>query len=337
MNKYEPGAIIQERYEIISAIGKGGMASVFKAHDIITDQIVAIKVASPEILLKQTGQERFEIENEAFAKLGENPHVIKLHDVIQQGSEWLIILECVEGGTLKDRFQEFGAMTLKEIKYYFSNLCDALQAAHDLKIVHRDVKPENVLLTLSGEVKLGDFGISVMEGYDSEAKKAIGTPRYMPPEIIESKLATPRSDIYSLGIMMYEFATGTAPFIASDGKKVAAKQVKEKPTSPRLINPMIPQSLENIILKMIEKNPENRYASMNEIRRDLMNVKITDSPKPYNYHLKVNYGAEHEKQVFKIGSTYEKLPAIARSKYVITFSILLLLLVITFFAALIFI
>ncbi|AGR41524.1 serine/threonine-protein kinase [Spiroplasma taiwanense] len=337
MKQYEKGQILADRYELIEAIGKGGMASVFKAFDIYTKTIVAVKILAPEIVLKPVGQERFEVEKEAFAKLGLNPNVVKLFDVIQSGDEWYIILECVEGGTLKDKYQNFGAMTLRELKYYFSKICDALSEAHKLKIIHRDIKPDNVLLTQSGEVKLGDFGISVMEDRSTETEKAIGTPKYMPPEIIAAQKATPKSDIYSLGIMLYEFSTGIAPFIHKEANGIALKHLKETPTLPKLINPSIPQSLENIILKMIEKEPLYRYESVDEVKRDLLKVKQTDSPKPYNYHKKVTLNMKEGQKTIKVGTTYDKLPVIAKSAFSFSFTLIFLFLILILVAVLVFI
>ncbi|WP_339030284.1 serine/threonine-protein kinase [Spiroplasma endosymbiont of Cantharis nigra] len=330
MSKYEPGSLINERYEVISQLGKGGMASVFKAYDIITRNIVAVKVVAPEIVVKPVGQERFDIEKEAFAKLGSNAYVVKLFDIIQNGDEWFIILECVEGGTLKDKFQDFGSMTLKEIKYYFSRICDALSEAHKLGIIHRDIKPDNVLLTQAGDVKLGDFGISVMEGKSSEINKAIGTPKYMPPEIIAAQGPSPKSDIYSLGIMLYEISTGVAPFTAKEAPKIAAKHLKETPTSPKLINPSIPQSLENLILKMIEKEPENRFNNIDEVKNELLKIKKADNPKPYIYHKKVTLVMNDGKRKLQVGNTLDKLPSIAKTKFTAIFLIVIISLIVLF-------
>ncbi|KAF5276153.1 hypothetical protein FQR65_LT16471 [Abscondita terminalis] len=198
----KPGDLLGKRYEVIESLGKGGMASVFKARDLITETILAVKVTAPDVIIKAQGQERFENEKDAFAQL-----------------------KCVNGGTLKEKFAEFGAMSVEEIKFYFSGICKALKAAHDLNIVHRDIKPENVLLTKTGNIKLGDFGISVINGTGTEAERAIGTPKYMAPEVVLSMLATPQSDIYSLGIMMYEFSVGSPPFLTSDAKKLATRQI----------------------------------------------------------------------------------------------------------------
>ncbi|AKX33846.1 serine/threonine protein kinase [Spiroplasma litorale] len=337
MRDYETGELLADRYEIIEKLGKGGMASVYKAIDAYTRTIVAVKVIAPEIVIKPVGQERFEIEKEAFAKLGMNPYVVKLFDVIQSGSEWLIILENVDGGTLKDKYRQFGAMTLSEIKYYFSKLCDALEDAHNLGIIHRDIKPDNVLLTKSGQVKLADFGISVMEGYDTEVEKAIGTPKYMPPEIIAAQKPTPQSDIYSLGIMLYEFSTGIAPFVGKEAKKIAGKHLREAPTFPRLINPAIPQSLENIILKMIEKEPQYRYQSASEVKRDLLKVKQTDLVKQYTYHKKVFLMAGDKARKFNVGTFYSKLPLIAKNRFSFALSFVILLSIIAFVIVLVFV
>ncbi|AKU79427.1 serine/threonine-protein kinase [Spiroplasma turonicum] len=337
MQEYIKGDLLADRYQVIERLGKGGMASVYKSIDLYTKNIVAVKIISPEIVLKPAGQERFEIEKEAFAKLGNNPYVVKLYDVFQSGSDWFIILENVDGGTLKDKYQQFGAMTLSEIKFYFTKLCDALDNAHKLGIIHRDIKPDNVLLTKSGQVKLADFGISVMEGFESEAEKAIGTPKYMPPEVIAAQKPTPQSDIYSLGIMLYEFSTGIAPFIGKDPKKIATRHIKESPTYPRLINPAIPQSLENIILKMIEKEPNFRYQSAAEVKEDILKVRQTDIVKQYNYHNKILFINSSKSKKIKVGTYYDKLPFIAKNKFSILLSFIILSFILAFALVLVFV
>ncbi|QEH62186.1 eukaryotic-like serine/threonine-protein kinase [Spiroplasma chinense] len=331
MTKYEAGDMIDGRYEIIKGLGKGGMATVYKALDLITKTFVAIKVMAPDIVVKEAGQERFDVEKESFAKLWDNQYTVKLFDVLQHGAEWFIVLECVEGGTLKDKIKDYGAMTLTEIKNYFIPLCDALQSAHNLQIVHRDIKPDNILLTPAGVVKLGDFGISIMPGYESEAEKAIGTPRYMAPEVLMKMRATPKSDIYSLGIVLYECAVGVAPFIAQDQHMIAKKHIVEKPTPPRQINSSVSQGLENIILKMIEKDPEYRFKNMNEIKIALTNLKSNDNSKPYFYQSRLNNWTNiPSNNKVKIGNTYENLPLTSKTKFTAIFSILFLALILVF-------
>lgn len=283
MKKFSAGSLVNGRYEIVEESGSGGMASVYKAFDSITNTFVAIKVIKEESLINAVGLERFEIEKESIANLLESKYVVKLHDVIQREGNFLLILEYVDGGDFKKFLATYAPLTVGEIKYYFGDLCKALETVHNKGIVHRDVKPENVLLTLDKQVKLTDFGISLMEGFKLEESKSIGTPKYIAPEVIEAEKATPRTDIYSLGIMLYEAATGFAPFRSAKSKKIAMEHLYQKPINPRNINPAIPQALENIILKMIEKDPNSRFQSMSEVGRALKEMDQNAAIKPYVY------------------------------------------------------
>lgn len=335
-NQFLSGDLMATRYKVISTLGKGGMASVYKAEDIYTKNIVAVKVTAPEIVVKPTGQERFETEKEAFAKLGTNKNVIKLYDIIQSGDQWYIVLECINGGTLKDKMTQFGSMTVSEIKYYFTSICKALSEAHSLKIVHRDIKPDNVMLTKAGEVKLGDFGISVINNSGTETRKAIGTPKYMSPEVFLQQEATPLSDIYSLGIMMYEFSVGVAPFIYPKAEIIASRHTDEMPIRPRILNPNIPQDLENLILKMIEKNPLNRIQSADEVISELNKIELNSHVKPYSYHKVVHYNRKRKNYKKKIGNRFELLPIIAQAKWAIIWFALFILAIIALVSVLVF-
>ncbi|ARU91221.1 serine/threonine protein kinase [Spiroplasma clarkii] len=283
MKNYTVGSLVNDRYELKEVSGSGGMASVFKAYDIITKTYVAVKVINEQTLVNPNGLERFEIEKESIANLIESKYVVKLHDVIQKDGAFLLILEYVDGGDFKKFLAAFAPLTTTEIKYYFGDLCKALDLVHRKKIVHRDIKPENVLLTLDKQVKLTDFGISLMDGYKKEEEKTIGTPKYIAPEVIDSQKATPRTDIYSLGIMMYEAATGMAPFRSRSAQKISLEHLYQRPIAPRELNPAIPQALENVILKMIEKDPDSRFQSMQEVLSSLKEVTDQVNIKPYVY------------------------------------------------------
>lgn len=323
MEKYEPGTIIGDRYELLQKLGSGGMASVYKAIDRFTKNYVAVKVIDQKTVINPNGLERFQIEKESIANLTSSKYVVTLYDVIQENSEWLLILEYVEGWDFKKYLATFAPLNTNEIKYFFGTLCDALSEVHKGKIVHRDIKPENVLLTTDKQIKLTDFGISIMEGYVKEETKVIGTPKYMAPEVLEEQKAIPRTDIYALGIMMYEAATGITPFRKKDHKKIIVEHFLQKPVSPRNLNPTIPQSLENIILKMIEKDPALRFQSMNEVKAALENVNENIVVKPYVYNgrYKSNRKSKKTQKVTKAMDLYTRTRKFIKQKTIIIFII----------------
>lgn len=337
LKEFSSGDIVNKRYEILYRLGAGGMASVYKAKDIVIDQEVALKVAQldNQSTLNRKTIERYQNEYVSVAKLLSNDNVVTLHNIFEENNCLFIVLECVENGTLKNRFNDFGPMTLEEIKFYFSRICCALQYSHDNSIIHRDIKPDNILINLDNEVKLGDFGIAILDENGLEAKSIIGTPKYMAPETFFKK-TTNSSDIYSLGIMLYEFATGNSPFIYNSGNSNtnAATLLKMhanfKPTRPREINSKIPQELENLIMQMLEKNPFYRPKSVEEVKKRLLKINSninTYYVKPYNYQSKFNQNNEIKE---KVGLAYDFLGSRFRSKISFTLIFFLCLSVIVF-------
>jgi serine/threonine protein kinase len=336
--QFEEGDLVDGRYKIIKSLGEGGMASVWKAYDIKTDTEVAIKMAKLPTESEGIKKSRSRYKNElaAFAVLNSDRHVVSLHDMFETESTLVIVMECAEGGTLNNRYRDFYDMTLEEVKFYFSRLCLALEAATRYNIVHRDIKLDNVLIGTDGEVKLADFGISIKNIDDLEAKSTIGTPKYMSPEVCDGQIATHLSDIYSLGIMMYECATGVAPFIfkstngSTQNSFLMIMQRFGKPLAPSKINKKIPQALENLILQMLEKNPEFRPQSAAEVRKSLLAIKRenAENVKPYVYRSKAFHGVKNRKKISSVGNVYSSLKGRFRTKFSLAFWIILFLIVV---------
>ncbi|WP_342269054.1 serine/threonine-protein kinase [Spiroplasma endosymbiont of Aspidapion aeneum] len=289
-----PGTLIFDgKYRILGKIGDGGMATVYKAVRNIDNEIVAIKLNKANFRTEREYESfvsNFRNEVNNIASLNNlSKYVIKLYDWdVNKNSMWLIVLEYVGGGTLNDLLKGLSVFSLKEMQYYFGQIIDALIVAHKNGIIHRDIKPENIFLTEIGEVRLGDFGISFTSENSKEAKKKIGTPKFMPPELISNASASKQSDIYSLGVVMYIAATGTAPFVTSKTSEkgredLFIKHVSQSPIRPSSVNPDIPNKLSNLILKMIEKSPNDRPASMEYVYRELMSPDVNLTAKLYHY------------------------------------------------------
>jgi len=272
------GLVFDNRYRIEKVIGVGGMAIVFKATDLLMRRVVAVKILKDEISADEQAVKRFVNESKAVAMLSQQ-NIVNIYDVSVRENVKYIVMEFVEGITLKNYMQHREILNLREIISYTTQMLRALDHAHRKGIVHRDIKPQNIMLLKNGIIKVTDFGIAKLPNAEtiSMTDKAIGTVYYISPEQVTGKDIDRRSDLYSLGVMMYEMATGTLPFNSDTPISVAMMQVNDEPTPPREVNPYIPVGLEQIILRAMEKNPEDRYQSAEEMLNQLL--KLRENPK----------------------------------------------------------
>ncbi|MBP3580684.1 MAG: protein kinase, partial [Clostridia bacterium] len=253
--------VLDGRYRIESVVGIGGMAYVLRAADMQNgSRPVAIKVLNEEFNRDENAVKRFVNESETIAMV-DSPNIVKIYDVAISDSLKYIVMEYIDGITLKDYIDKVGALGWKEAVHYVRQILTGLSHAHEKGIVHRDIKPQNVMLLRDGKVKVTDFGIA--KGPTSEnltmTDKAIGTVNYISPEQASGERVDKKSDVYSVGIMLYEMLTGKLPFTAESPVAVAMMQVNDTPVPPREINPQIPVGLEQIILKAMSKKPEERF------------------------------------------------------------------------------
>ncbi len=283
------GQKINERYEIIKTIGEGGMANVYLANDTILDRKVAIKVLRGDLSNDEKFIRRFKREALSVSNLS-HPNIVEVYDVGEEEGNYYIVMEYIEGKTLKQLLQKRGALTLTEVIDIMSQLTDGLSHAHEAYIIHRDIKPQNIMIEDNGLVKITDFGIAMALNSTqlTQTNSVMGSVHYLPPEQANGKGSTVKSDIYSLGILMYELLTGSVPFKGDNAVEIALKHMKEKLPSIRKQNPTIPQSIENIVLKATAKNPKNRYDTVREMHNDLQTALERDNEKRLVYEYPEN-------------------------------------------------
>ena len=265
------GQKISDRYQIIKAIGEGGMANVYLAYDTILDRDVAVKVLRGDLANDEKFVRRFQREALSASSLT-HPNIVEVYDVGEDHGMYYIVMEYVEGRHLKDLIKKRGKLTTSEVIDIMLQITDGMSVAHDSYIIHRDIKPQNIMILENGLVKIMDFGIAMALNSTqlTQTNSVMGSVHYLPPEQASGKGATLQSDIYSMGIVMYELLTGKLPYKGDNAVEIALKQLKEPLPDIREELPNIPQSIENIIIKATAKNPKNRYADAREMHEDLL-------------------------------------------------------------------
>ena len=266
-----PGSYVINRYEIIAKIGSGGMADVYKAKDHVLNRLVAIKVLKQEYSTDATFVKKFRVEAQSAAGLS-HPNIVSVYDVGEDAGVNFIVMELVQGSTLKNYIDMKGKLDIREALNISVQIASGLSAAHENRIIHRDIKPQNIIMSRDGKVKVTDFGIAKVADSTTVTTTAAGTVHYISPEQARGGYSDERSDIYSLGITMYEMVTGRVPFEGETNVAVALMHIQSEMVPPRKLEPSIPVSFEKIILKCTQKKPERRYASAKELIADLRKV-----------------------------------------------------------------
>ncbi|MCL2495436.1 MAG: Stk1 family PASTA domain-containing Ser/Thr kinase [Oscillospiraceae bacterium] len=283
---YYVGKILDGRYEIQEVLGVGGMAVVYRAYDNIDDRPVAVKILKEEYLANEEFRRRFKNESKAIAMLS-HPNIVKVYDVSYGERLQYIVMEYVEGITLKEYIEQRRVIPWKEAVHFLTQILRALQHAHDRGVVHRDVKPQNVMLLHSGNIKVTDFGIARFTRSETRTmtENAIGSVHYISPEQARGDLTDGKSDIYSVGVVLYEMLTGELPFQSDSTVSVAIMQLQNEPRRPRELNDAIPLGLEQITIRAMQKSPAERYQSAAEMLLDLEEFKRNPLIRfEYNYY-----------------------------------------------------
>ena len=262
------GTIIAERYEILGKIGTGGMADVYKAKDHKLNRFVAVKVLKPEFREDTTFIRKFKSEAQAAAVLT-HPNIVNVFDVGDDNGVYYIVMELIEGITLKEYISKKGKLSVKEATSIAIQVSMGLEAAHSHGIVHRDVKPQNIIISMDGKVKVTDFGIARAASSNTISSNVMGSVHYSSPEQVRGGYSDEKSDIYSLGITMYEMVTGKVPFDGDTTVAIAIKHLQEEIVPPSIYTPELPHSLEQIILKCTQKSVDRRYQNMEDVIADL--------------------------------------------------------------------
>ena len=311
------GQKINDRYEIIKSIGEGGMANVYLGHDTILDRNVAIKVLRGDLSNDEKFVRRFQREALSASSLA-HPNIVEMYDVGEDDGTYYIVMEYVDGKTLKQLLKRRGTLTLSEAIDIMSQLTDGMAHAHDSYIIHRDLKPQNIMIKDDGQIKITDFGIAMALNSTqlTQTNSVMGSVHYLPPEQASGKGCTIKSDIYSMGIIFYELLSGSLPFRGDNAVEIALKHMREPLPSVREENSSIPQSIENIIRKATAKNPKNRYDSARSMHEDLLTALDPDRMNEEVYKYKYPENENEGRRAKKLEEAEAKLEETLKGKAV---------------------
>ena len=264
------GQKINDRYQIIKTIGEGGMANVYLAYDTILDRNVAVKVLRGDLANDEKFVRRFQREALSASSLS-HPNIVEVYDVGEDNGLYYIVMEYIEGKHLKQLLKKRGSLTVREVVDIMMQITDGMSAAHDSYIIHRDIKPQNIMILENGLIKITDFGIAMALNATqlTQTNSVMGSVHYLPPEQACGKTATIQSDVYSMGILMFELLTGSVPFKGDNAVEIALKHIKESIPYVKDINETIPTSVANIVKRATAKNLKNRYQDAREMHEDL--------------------------------------------------------------------
>ena len=298
------GQKINDRYEVIRSIGEGGMANVYLGYDTILDRNVAIKVLRGDLSNDEKFVRRFQREALSASSLA-HPNIVEMYDVGEDDGVYYIVMEYVEGKTLKQLLKKRGTLTLSEAIDIMSQLTDGMAHAHDSYIIHRDLKPQNIMIKDDGQIKITDFGIAMALNSTqlTQTNSVMGSVHYLPPEQASGKGCTIKSDIYSMGIIFYELLSGSLPFKGDNAVEIALKHMREPLPSLREENSAIPQSIENIVRRATAKNPKNRYDSARSMHEDLLTALDDDRMDEPVYQYKYPENDVDNKKIKKLEET----------------------------------
>lgn len=269
------GQMLDDRYEILEVIGRGGMAVVYRARCHLMNRFVAIKILRDDMATDEEFRTHFKKEAQAVAMLS-HPNIVSFYDVSRTPEVDYIVMELIEGITLKQYMKSQGVLKIKESVHFTTQIAKALSHAHSKGIVHRDIKPQNIMICMDGSVKVADFGIAYLENMQvDEHNTAVGSVHYISPEQAKGLTVDARTDIYSLGVMMYEMFTGQLPYVGDSAESIARQHIAGNPIKPTFLNPDLPDELERITLKAMNADIDQRYQTVDELLRDLEAYRLT--------------------------------------------------------------